>query len=88
MQPTVEHLPTLTSTWRPRARTSESLYRALQPKAARTNLRRIDSPLRSHYPVIEVAIHKNCFEKKHLRIELGKGEVYVRLSARGTCDGH
>src|ERR1700728_2835635 len=45
--------PTFPTTLRSRARTSESLYRVLQPRAARTNLRRIDPPLRSDYSVIE-----------------------------------
>jgi hypothetical protein len=56
-------------TCRPRgARTSESLYRSLQPKAARTNLRRIDLPTFSNYSVIEVAIPKNHFEKHNSEI--------------------
>src|SRR5882757_2504656 len=66
---------------------SESLYRALQPKTARANLRRIDLPPCSYYSVMEVAIPKNNFEKHYSEIDLGKGKGYVRLSARGTCDG-
>src|SRR5271163_37411 len=71
----------------PCAHFSKSLYRVQQLTAARANLRRIDTPPRSNYAVIEVVIPKNHFEKQHLRIELGKGESHVRLSARGTCDG-
>jgi hypothetical protein len=52
---------------------SESLYRTLQPKAERTNLRRIDSPPCSNYSAMEVAISKNNFEKHHSKIDLGKG---------------
>ena len=43
---------------RPRIAPSKSLYKVLQPRATHTNLRRIDSPPRSNYPVIEVAIHE------------------------------
>jgi hypothetical protein len=65
----VNVLPTLSTTLRPRALIAESLYRVLQPTAARTNLRRIDFPPRSNYSVIEAAIHKNRFEKQHLMID-------------------
>jgi AraC family transcriptional regulator len=75
MQATGEHLPTLSATLRRRARSSESLYSAPQPKAARTNLRRIDSPPCSDYSVIEVAIPKNHFEKHHSQIVQGRERV-------------